>query len=90
MERKDSGIGVGEDVRREVREAFNAEMKAAGVANSPALGLGPNAVRCTDEARDSVPPSPLGLSNYDALDDEDDWYGSYDEDDGESSVLDFA
>jgi hypothetical protein len=76
LERKDSAISVGEDERREAREAVLGEMKA-GAAVAP--GLGPNAIRHSDESRWSVPPSPLGLSNYDALDDEDDWYESYHE-----------
>jgi hypothetical protein len=84
LERKDSGISVGEDERREAREAVRGEARErrADVLKEAvaAVGLGPNAVRQSNEQpRWSPPSSVLGLSNYDALDDEDDWYESYHE-----------
>jgi len=87
LERKDSAISVGEDPRKEVREACKEEMKTMEVVDTTAFGLGPNAVKYTDEAKYSVPPSPLGLSNYDAFDEEDDWYESYDDDEEGGSGL---
>ena len=79
--RKDSGISVGEDERRETREAVFKEMEMEG---PNAFGSGPNAARRTSDTRHSILPSPLGLSNYDALDDEDDWYGNTYDDDEET------
>lgn len=89
LERKDSGISVGEDERREARERVMEGVHVEDVVRaglSVGAGLGPNAVAAhlspVDEAW-SHSSSPLGLSNYDALDDEDDWYESYhDEDEG--------
>lgn len=72
--RKDSGISVGEDERAETRRAVMEEMKLES----------PNAINIGYPApgkylvENTIAPSPLGLSNYDALDDEDD-YGYYDE-----------
>jgi len=87
LERKDSGISVGEDERREAREAC---LEGVGVREvvGAGLGLGPNALaalqgRGAEEEAWSSSASPLGLSNYDALDEEDDWYDSYHEEDGE-------
>jgi hypothetical protein len=83
LERKDSGVSVSEEERRETREAVMEGMKVE-VEEAVAVGLGPNAIRHSDESRWSVPPSPLGfLSNYDALDDEDDWYESYHEEESD-------
>jgi hypothetical protein len=82
LERKDSGISVGEDERREAREAVLEDMGARDVV---AAGLGPNAVGAFEEGGtvwkqgDSV----LGLSNYDALDEEEDWYDRYHDEDGD-------
>lgn len=65
--RKDSGISVGEDERAGVRTALE-EMKMEG----------PNAFGKVALIRKSIEhshtPSPLGLSNYEALDDEDGFY----------------
>lgn len=83
LERKDSGISVGEDERREARENV---MKGVEVKDAVAAGLGPNAI-CHLQQQDWNSPtndSPLGLSNYDALDDEDDWYDSYHDEDEEA------
>jgi hypothetical protein len=67
--RKDSGISVGEDERVVVRKAVMEELTMEG----------PNAFGRTPYISKSVEhnpatPSPLGLSNYDALDDEDGYY----------------
>lgn len=72
--RKDSGISVGEDERAETRRAVMEDMKLDS----------PNAINIAYPAsgryvvENTIAPSPLGLSNYDALDDEDD-YGYFDE-----------
>lgn len=81
LERKDGVSGDVRDVREGVRDALKGEMEVTRVEDVAALGLGPNAVKYMEEEVYSVPPSPLGLSNYDALDDEDDWYASYDDED---------
>jgi len=64
--RKDSGISVGDDARAGVRKAVFGDMEMEG----------PNAFGNANTARKSPEhnPSPLGLSNYDALDDEDGFY----------------
>jgi len=64
--RKDSGISVGEDERAGVRKAVLGNMGIAG----------PNGFGRSAPARKTVEHSlsPLGLSNYDALDDEDGFY----------------
>lgn len=83
LERKDSGISVGEDERREARENV---MKGVEVKDAVAAGLGPNAI-CHLQQQDwnsHTSDSPLGLSNYDALDDEDDWYDRYHDEDEEA------
>jgi len=88
LERKDSGASVGEDPRREVREALDGIKSVEDkMVDENVVDLGPNAVRHADAPRYSVPPSPLGLSNYDALDEEDDWYGNYDDDEEETAGL---
>lgn len=83
--RKDSGISVGEDERRAAREAC---LLGAKVEDVVVAGLGPNAVAAIAALKreDSGyhSSSPLGLSNYDALDDEDDWHDGYHEEDEDS------
>lgn len=73
--RKDSGISVDEEEKAATRKAVLEDMKMQG----------PNAFDTefptpwrTAEHKRTVQPSPLGLSNYDALDDED-GYGYYDD-----------
>jgi len=63
--RKDSGISVGEDERAGVRKAVLGDM---GMEGPNAFGTKP--IRTSIENT----LSPLGLSNYDALDDEDGFY----------------
>ncbi|KAF2416264.1 hypothetical protein EJ08DRAFT_666723 [Tothia fuscella] len=67
--RKDSGISVGGDERLMVREAVLKESKLEG---TNASGKFPDSRKSFKYA--PVTPSPLGLSNYDALDDEDGYY----------------
>jgi predicted small lipoprotein YifL len=67
--RKDSGISVGEDERVVVRKAVLEGMKVEG-PNAFGKALHPP----TSVEYNPVMPSPLGLSNYDALDDEDGYY----------------
>lgn len=83
--RKDSGISVGEDERAEMRRNVAlGEMELTRFES-------PNAINVSwplkaDRLVERVAlPSPLGLSNYDALDDED-GYGFFDEEEngGES------
>lgn len=64
--RKDSGISVGDDERAGVRKAVWGDVGMEG----------PNAFGKSTHLRNPVEhtPSPLGLSNYDALDDEDGFY----------------
>ncbi|KIW03725.1 uncharacterized protein PV09_05034 [Verruconis gallopava] len=77
LERKDSGVSVGEDEKREVREAMMSDMPDARTTTNC---LGPNAILSPENAG-CVPSSTstcvLGLSNYDALDEEDDWFERY-------------
>jgi hypothetical protein len=93
LERKDSGISVGEDERREAREAVMGGMK---VEDAIAAGLGPNAIQNLENGGacagwgSVASASPLGLSNYDALDEEDDWYEQYHNEDGEDDDGDSA
>jgi hypothetical protein len=72
--RKDSGISVGEDERAETRRVVMEEMKFDSPNTINIAYPGPE--RYVIE--NTIAPSPLGLSNYDALDDEDD-YGYFDE-----------
>jgi hypothetical protein len=76
--RKDSGISVGEDERAETRRVVMKEMELGKLESPNAVNISyPTAAgRCVVENR--IAPSPLGLSNYDALDEEDD-YGYFDE-----------
>jgi hypothetical protein len=64
-------------------------LKGAKVEDVVCAGLGPNAVAAIASLKreDSGyhSSSPLGLSNYDALDDEDDWFDGYHDEDEDSS-----
>lgn len=89
--RKDSGVSVGEDERAEVRKRVGLGVET-GVMKEMEVERwqGPNRLvvdttwpvtteRCAEKI---VQPSPLGLSNYDALDEEDEIdYGFFDDED---------
>jgi hypothetical protein len=87
--RKDSGISVGEEERRVVREELGTGIeKMVGDGSSPNSRVDiayPELGRTWERERErEIAPSPLGLSNYDALDDEDGDYGYFDEEGSES------
>jgi hypothetical protein len=67
--RKDSGISVGEDERVVVRNAVLQNMNMEGPNT-----FGNKSHTYKGGQPSPVIPSPLGLSNYDALDDEDGYY----------------
>jgi hypothetical protein len=79
--RKDSGISVGEGDREEARRVVMEEMKMEGPI---VFGRHAPIIRMIPEPRHSVALSPLGLSNYDALDDEDGFYDDDECDEGSS------
>lgn len=94
LSRKDSGVSVGEDERADVRRRVGLGAET-GVFKEMEMETwqGPNRLvvhtawpEVTDMCFERiVQPSPLGLSNYDALDEEDEiGYGYFDDEDDDT------